>query len=126
MNPSTPSADPENELENSATYPAHPLTDSIVRAENQLQKLEESKSLPINFVIWLSTACSLLRSRLIITQVSGQSQGGLKEFKSRLEAIYEDPTFTKIRESQEPLSPGIEQDYKFIIGFFEGIDNNQT
>lgn len=124
MNPSTPSTGPENELENSDTYPVHLLADSIIKAENRLQKLEECKPLSVNFVTWFSTACSLLHSRLKITQVSGQSQCGLKELKGRLQKIYEDPTFSKIREAQESLSFRVEQDYQFIIGFFKGEDNN--
>ncbi len=125
MSPPTLSTGPENDrLESPATSPIRPLAEAIIVAESQLRLLKEDERPPINFIIYLGTACFLFCNQLKITQALRQDQSGLEELKDRLKAIYADPTFTKIRESKISQWPGIDQDYQFIIGFFEGADNN--
>ncbi len=125
MSPLTLSTGPENDrLESPTTSPIHRLTEAVIVVESQLRNLNEGEPLPINFVICLGTACFLFCSRLTVTQALGQDQSALMELKNRLEAIYADPTFTKIREAHGTQAPGLDRDYQFIIGFFEGTDNN--
>ncbi|MBN2096632.1 hypothetical protein JW752_04550 [Candidatus Peregrinibacteria bacterium] len=121
MSPLVPPTGPENNNpETPATSPIHRLTEAIIAVENQLRNLKEGEPLPINFVICLGAACFLFRSRMTVTQALGQDQNALGELKGRLEAIYKDPTFTKIREAHGTQAPGVDRDYQFIIGFFEG------